>query len=109
VTVRAGTADSVVVLGSDGQRVQTITITDRRGPAHETVRRASNDGSEATIPHLVLVKPGDSLWAIARRLVGPRASNAAVQRRLFSIWHANARRIGTGDPSLIYPGIRLHV
>jgi hypothetical protein len=109
VTVRAGVADSVIVLGSDGRRIRPITIVDRGGPAHGSVRRAPVNGSDAGIPHLVLVRPGDSLWSIARRLVGPRASNARVLRRLVSIWHANARRIGTGDPSLIYPGIRLHV
>jgi hypothetical protein len=92
--VRAGVANSVVVIGSDGRRIRMITVTDR------TVMHGTRT---------VRVRPGQSLWSIARALEGPRASNAAVQRRLVVLWHANAKRIGTGDPSLIYPGTRLSI
>ena len=65
---------------------------------------SSGSGSGA-----VTVHPGDSLWAIARRVVGPSAGNAAVERKLVAIWDLNARRIGTGDPNLIFPGTRLRL
>jgi hypothetical protein len=92
--VRAGVAESVIVIGSNGRRIRMIAVTDRTG-----VRSART----------VRVRPGQSLWSIARGLEGPRASDAAVQRRLVAIWHVNAKRIGTGDPSLIYPGTRLSI
>ena len=89
LTVRAGVAESVIVIGSDGRRIRMITVTD------------------PTRARSVRVRPGQSLWSIARGLEGPRASDAAVQRRLIALWHVNSKRIGTGDPSLIYPGTRL--
>jgi nucleoid-associated protein YgaU len=93
-SVRAGVADSVLVIGSDGRRIRMITVTDR----------IATHGTRS-----VRVRPGQSLWSIARALEGPRASNAAVQHRLVALWHANEKRIGTGDPSLIYPGTRLSI
>jgi hypothetical protein len=53
------------------------------------------------------VRPGDSLWSIARSLVGPSASNTEVETKLVKVWDMNAHRIGTGDPNLIFPGQRL--
>jgi LysM repeat protein len=55
------------------------------------------------------VRPGDSLWSIARRLVGPRASAARIARELDRLWELNRDRIGTGDPSLIYAGTVLRI
>jgi LysM domain len=55
------------------------------------------------------VQPGDSLWSIARRLVGPRASAARIGRELNRLWELNREQIGTGDPSLIYAGTVLRI
>jgi len=55
------------------------------------------------------VQSGDSLWSIARRLVGPRASAARIARELNRLWELNRDRIGTGDPSLIYAGTVLRI
>jgi hypothetical protein len=30
-----------------------------------------------------------------------------VQRKLVALWDMNAKRIGTGDPNLVFPGQRL--
>jgi LysM domain len=54
-----------------------------------------------------VVQAGDSLWSIARELLGERASDAQVARLVDRLWRLNAERIGTGDPSLIRPGQRL--
>ncbi|MCA1679584.1 MAG: LysM peptidoglycan-binding domain-containing protein [Actinobacteria bacterium] len=56
-----------------------------------------------------LVRSGDSLWSIAKRLRGPRASTAQVAREVNRLWHLNADRIGTGDPNLIMPGQTLRL
>jgi hypothetical protein len=55
------------------------------------------------------VQSGDSLWSIAHRLVGPRASAARIARELNRLWELNRDRIGSGDPSLIYAGTVLRI
>jgi nucleoid-associated protein YgaU len=49
------------------------------------------------------------LWRIASRVVGAKASDSQIEREVVAIWNANAARIGTGDPNLIFPGQRLHL
>ncbi|MBA2444237.1 MAG: LysM peptidoglycan-binding domain-containing protein [Nocardioidaceae bacterium] len=51
----------------------------------------------------VTVRPGDSLWRIACRQIGPHASQAAIANRVADLYDANRRAIGN-DPDLIYPG-----
>lgn len=55
---------------------------------------------------VVVVRPGDSLWAIARRELPPGASDAAVTDRWHEIYAANRDVIGP-DPDLVRPGQRL--
>ena len=55
---------------------------------------------------VVVVRPGDSLWAIARRDLPPGASDAAVTERWHAIYAANRVVIGP-DPDLVRPGQRL--
>jgi hypothetical protein len=62
-------------------------------------------------PHgSVWVRPGDSLWVIARRLVptSQRGSPAAVDGTWRRLAAANRDRLGP-DPDLIFPGTRLRV
>jgi len=56
------------------------------------------------------VREGDSLWSIAKRVLGAEASPAQVAREVHRLWRLNADRIGTGDPNLIVAGqtLRLH-
>ena len=113
-SIRAGVADSVVVIGSDGRRVRMIALTDRTAThatrrAHTTTHRTGTATRATRGTRTVRVRAGQSLWSIARTLVGPRASDTSIERRLLVLWHANATRIGTGDPSLIYPGTRLSI
>jgi resuscitation-promoting factor RpfA len=57
---------------------------------------------------VVVVRPGDTLWAIAARELGPRATDAQVAAA-WPAWYAtNAEVIGP-DAGTIRPGQRLHV
>ena len=56
-----------------------------------------------TSPQLVVVRPGDSLWAITARELGPYASDARIAHRWPQWYRANRDVIGA-DPDLILPG-----
>jgi nucleoid-associated protein YgaU len=51
----------------------------------------------------VRVQPGDSLWLIAARRLGPQPAPAAVAAQ-WHRWYAANRRLIGADPSLIRPG-----
>jgi hypothetical protein len=57
-------------------------------------------------PQVVVVRPGDSLWVIARRELPPGATDADVIDRWHAIYAANRAVIGA-DPDLVRPGQRL--
>jgi hypothetical protein len=59
--------------------------------------------------HLHAVRPGESLWSIAKALLPVGASSARIAAEVHRLWHLNAARIGTGDPSLIFVGTRLRL
>ncbi|NUR09821.1 MAG: LysM peptidoglycan-binding domain-containing protein, partial [Nocardioidaceae bacterium] len=69
------------------------------GPPVGTPRRAPAAAS-------VVVRPGDSLWAIAARHLPPSASVADTARAVHRLYAANADRIGP-DPDLVRPGTPL--
>ena len=113
----AGSAYSEIAIGSRGQRVRVVSVVDRGAPLTRAVsltrvvtpgsmHSGSMNGSGASSGSVV-VHPGDSLWAIARRVSGMSASDAQIHAKLVAIWNMNAQRIGTGDPNLIFPGQRL--
>ena len=56
-----------------------------------------------------MVRPGDSLWSIARSQLRPGATDPATWHEVVAIWDRNSRRIGAGDPNLIFSGTRLQV
>jgi nucleoid-associated protein YgaU len=56
----------------------------------------------------VVVRTGDSLWSIARRELGPAATDREVVARWRAIYAANRGRIGP-DPDLITPGQHLRL
>ena len=64
----------------------------------------------APVEHSVqyVVVAGDCLWNIAARVIGPGASNAAIDRGWRAIYVANRSAIG-GDPGLIHPGLVLTI
>jgi len=110
---RPGVAYSAIVVGSRGQMVRVVTVVDRGAPlTHpvslvKVVKTKPMSDSSMSSSGSVVVRPGDSLWSIARRLVAPSATNEEVEAKLVAVWDMNAKRIGTGDPNLIFPGQRL--
>jgi LysM repeat protein len=106
--VADGKSYSVVVVGTRGQKVRVVPLVDRGGPTAAHAAPASGATAPAS-GSTVVVKPGDSLWSIAQRLLGAGADGAAVEGKVQSIYAANASAIGTGDPNLIFPGTRLRV
>lgn len=57
---------------------------------------------------VVRVRPGDSLWAVARAALGPAATTGEIAAHWPAIYRANRAVIGD-DPDLIHPGQRLHL
>ena len=55
------------------------------------------------------MKPGESLWSIARGELGQGATPAQVGRLVNRLWELNVDRIGTGDPDLIMAGTELRL
>jgi nucleoid-associated protein YgaU len=103
-----GVAYSGVVVGSRGQQVRVVTVVDRGGPlTRPASHKSSPSPTSASSGHVVVVRSGDSLWAIASRQVPAGSSNGTIYSKLVAIWDLNAKRIGTGDPNLIFPGQRL--
>lgn len=110
VRLAGGLSYTDIVIGTRGQPVRVVSIVDRGAP----LTRSASIHPDATAsyghgPRWVTVQPGDSLWKIAAVRCGPEASNEDVYQELVRIWDANATRIGTGDPNLIFPGQRLHM
>ncbi len=106
----AGVAYSVIVLGSRGQQVRVVTVVDGAAPLTRPAARTTTSGTSSPSSRpaaSLVVRPGDSLWSIARRLLSAGASNEAVELKVVEIWNHNVNRIGTGDPNLIFPGTRL--
>jgi hypothetical protein len=56
-----------------------------------------------------VVQPGDSLWSIAKRLLGGDASAGSIAREVNRLWTLNRSRIATGDPDLLIVGTRLEL
>jgi hypothetical protein len=104
-----GVAYSEVVVGSRGQMVRVVTVVDRGAPLVRPASTAATGNRAAATGGSVLVKPGDSLWSIARSQLPAGASNTEIDRKLVEIWDRNAHRIGTNDPNLIFSGQRLIV
>lgn len=76
--------------------------------AEADLETESESTSRAESATTVLVRPGDSLWAIAARRLGPAASTADVASYWRGIHTANAEVVGS-DPDLILPGQRLRL
>lgn len=53
------------------------------------------------------VKPGGSLWLIAKSLLSEVATDFQVAGKAETLWRLNQDRIGTGSPDLLPVGVRL--
>jgi nucleoid-associated protein YgaU len=56
-----------------------------------------------------VVRPGESLWSIAKGLLGGGASTAGIAREVNRLWELNTNRIGTGNPDLLMIGTKLRL
>jgi hypothetical protein len=72
-------------------------------------RAPERDAPAATKARVHVVKSGESLWAIARMLLGPSASPAQIAREVDRLWRLNADRIGTGNRDLLMVGTKLRL
>jgi hypothetical protein len=72
-----------------------------------TARRAEREETEQ--PATYRVRPGDSLWRIAGRHLGPDATATTTAQEVTRLWELNRQRIGTGNPDLIFPGQTLRM
>jgi hypothetical protein len=131
VRLERGTATTGVVLGTAGQKARILVLPDvdlradkpsrpaaepsrpaRRAKPRRAARRRQRAAAQSAGAHSgggVTVHRGDSLWSIARRHLGSSATNASIDREVHRLWAANSRRIGTGDPNLIFPGQHLNM
>jgi hypothetical protein len=117
-TLQSGVAYSAVVLGTRGQMTRVLLLADRGAPgikpASATTPPKNGQPPAAGGPgggsgDTVTIRTGDCLWMIAQDVVGKDASGEQVQQEVVRIWKANADRIGTGDPDLVYPGVKLRI
>jgi hypothetical protein len=88
-----------------------LTVVHRGGGVRSAKRGGSSDGAadESSDNSTHVVEPGQSLWVIAKGLIGEPDSIARVAFEVGRLWHLNAERIGTGSPDLIYPGLELRL
>jgi nucleoid-associated protein YgaU len=82
--------------GPRGDRLSGLPLPDRP------------EGRARPVSHQVVVRPGDSLWALAERDLRPPGSDRQVTRRWQAIYHRNRGVIGP-DPDLIRPGQVLEI
>jgi hypothetical protein len=86
---------AVPVVGSSAATVHRAQTTEmRRQPARKGDR-------------FHVVQRGESLWSIAKDLLGDDASVARIAREVNRLWELNSERSGTGEPDLVMAGTRL--
>jgi hypothetical protein len=81
---------------------ERATVSGPTGPTGPRTEVAPSDPAD----RMVVVGPGDSLWAIAARDLPRGSPDAAIAARWQAIYAVNRTRIGP-DPDLIVPGLRL--
>jgi hypothetical protein len=84
--------------GSGASRVEGLPLPDRA----TTTTHVSRVFARASRPEVVVVRPGDTLWDLARAELPPGADGATIAARVREIHRANRAVIGA-DPDLIRP------
>ncbi len=78
----------------------------------ENSRSASGEKGSGPLrgrARVYVVQSGDSLWSIARTVLGSSASPARIAREVDRLWDLNSDRIGTGNPDLLMVGTKLRL
>ena len=101
-------ARSVVATTSPDRPVPRVPPAPRTPtpPRRTAAPRASPPVASGTRAGSVVVRPGDNLWLIAQRAVGSDRP-ALVAPYWRAVVAANAPRLRSHDPNLIYPGERV--
>lgn len=76
------------------------------GPAPASSTETEPEPETTATGRTVTVAPGDTLWEIAARSLGPQASAPAVDAE-WRLWYAANREVIGADPHLLLPGTRL--
>lgn len=97
---------AAVAVPAPGPPSASVATSPPPSPSHRRPVDAGTAGDEVD-RGTAIVRPGDSLWLIAQRRLGPSASPAQVSAEWRRWYAANRERIGA-DPALIRPGQVLH-
>lgn len=101
--------ESSPVLLSLGDQRATATLTGLPLPERAAIGSADASADRlAPAPRAVTVHPGDSLWRIAARQLGPEALDGEVARLADRLFRLNDSTIGD-DPDLLQTGQRLRL
>jgi nucleoid-associated protein YgaU len=92
--------------GGGGARAHHPRRTGTERTTDSTEPESSQADTAAASSTSALVRPGDCLWLIAARRLGPGASAADVARE-WPRWYAANRQVIGADPDVIQPGQRL--
>ncbi|MBD0281000.1 MAG: LysM peptidoglycan-binding domain-containing protein [Thermoleophilaceae bacterium] len=90
---------------------QQVAVAPPSAPG-ENSRSASGEKGSRPLrgqARVYVVQSGDSLWSIARTVLGSSASPARIAREVDRLWDLNKDRIGTGNPDLLMVGTKLRL
>jgi hypothetical protein len=109
VTLRAGTTSTAYVLGSGGQPTQALLTSDATGSPRKRGASERGAATSSRSSRVHVVRPGDTLWGIARERLGADASETDVYYEVQRLWRINGPHVPGGDPDVIRPGLRIHL
>ena len=113
--VLAGTGVPALAAGGDGADLlvglplpERAVAPPQRAPAPPAPHAPAEALPETRADEAYVVRPGDSLWSIARLHPGDPGDSGSVELRWRAIWQANRDVVGD-DPDLILPGQALRL